>query len=65
MNVLTIIRLWLGTGTRRRGEQGAALVLEAVAIGVFGVILLLAFLPPARTLVTDIVDWVRVNTIGS
>jgi len=31
---------------------------------VVGVLLLLAFLPAARTLMTDIVDWMRQNTIG-
>jgi hypothetical protein len=66
MSVLTMVGVWLATRARARGEEerGAALVLEAMAIGVVGVLLLLAFLPPARTLVTDIVDWVRTNTIG-
>ena len=66
MNVITAVGLWLYTRTRARrdAERGAALVLEALAIGVVGVLLLLAFLPAARTLVTDIVDWVRDNTIG-
>jgi hypothetical protein len=66
MNVLTTVGLWLYTRARPVGdrERGAALVLEALAIGVVGVLLLLAFLPAARTLVTDIVDWVRDNTIG-
>ena len=67
MNVLTTVGLWLYTRARPVGdrERGAALVLEALAIGVVGVLLLLAFLPAARTLVTDIVDWVRDNTIGA
>ena len=66
MDVITTVGLWLYTRARRDGdrERGAALVLEALAIGVVGVLLLLAFLPAARTLVTDIVDWVRDNTIG-
>ena len=66
MNVITTVGLWLYTRARRDcdRERGAALVLEALAIGVVGVLLLLAFLPAARTLVTDIVDWVRDNTIG-
>ena len=66
MNVFTTVGLWLYTRRRPEGdrERGAALVLEALAIGVVGVLLLLAFLPAARTLVTDIVDWVRTNTIG-
>ena len=66
MNVITTVGLWLYTRARRDGarERGAALVPEALAIGVVGVLLLLAFLPAARTLVTDIVDWVRDNTIG-
>ena len=65
MNVITDAGLRLSSRVRRDSEQGAALVLEAMAIGVVGVLLLLAFLPAARTLVTDIVDWVRTNTIGS
>ena len=64
MNVLTTIGLWLYTRARRDGERGAALVLEALAIGVVGVLLLLAFLPAAQDLVADIVAWVRTNTIG-
>ena len=66
MNVITTVGIWLYTRARHEGERerGAALVLEALAIGVVGVLLLLAFLPAARTLVTDIVDWVRDNTIG-
>ena len=64
MNVLTTWGLWLYVRARRDNERGAAMVLEALAIGVVGVLLLLAFLPAARTLVTDIVDWVRDNTIG-
>ena len=64
MNVITTMWLWLQARARRDDERGAALVLEALAIGVVGVLLLLAFLPAARTLVTDIVDWVRTNTIG-
>lgn len=66
MNVITTVGLWLYIRARRHGERerGAAMVLEALAIGVVGVLLLLAFLPAARTLVTDIVDWVRDNTIG-
>ena len=64
MNLITTGALWLGARARRHDQRGAALVLEAMAIGVVGVLLLLAFLPPARTLVTDIVDWVRDNTIG-
>ena len=64
MNPITTVGLWL-QARARRDERGAALVLEALAIGVVAVLLLLAFLPPARTLVTDIVDWVRDNTIGS
>ena len=64
MNVITTAALWLWARVRRHDQQGAAMVLEALAIGVVGVLLLLAFLPPARTLVTDIVDWVRTNTIG-
>lgn len=68
MNVFTTVGLWLLARARHAGDQdgerGAALTLEAMAIGVVGVLLLLAFLPPARTLVTDIVDWVRANTIG-
>ena len=64
MNVLTTVGLWLYARLRRDGERGAALTLEALAIGVVGVLLLLAFLPAARALVTDIVDWVRDNTIG-
>jgi hypothetical protein len=68
MNVITTVALRLATWARGRGragdERGAAVVLEALAVGVVGVLLLLAFLPPARTLVTDIVDWVRDNTIG-
>ena len=64
MNVITTGALRLRARVRRHDQQGAALVLEALAIGVVGVLLLLAFLPPARTLVTDIVDWVRTNTIG-
>ena len=65
MTVITTVALWLYTRTGRDRERGAALVLEALAIGVVGVLLLLAFLPAARTLVTDIVDWVRDNTIGA
>ena len=64
MNVITTVGLWLHTRVRRDEARGAALVLEALAIGVVGVLLLLAFLPAARTLVTDMVDWVRDNTIG-
>ncbi|MGH8921520.1 MAG: hypothetical protein ACRD0H_24815 [Actinomycetes bacterium] len=64
MNVFTTMGLWLYARARSDDERGAALVLEALAIGVVGVLLLLAFLPAARTLVTDIVDWVRTNTIG-
>ena len=68
MNVITTVALRLAARVRGRGgagdERGAAVVLEALAVGVVGVLLLLAFLPPARTLVTDIVDWVRDNTIG-
>ncbi len=66
MNVITTGALRLRARARagRHDQRGAALVLEAMAIGVVGVLLLLAFLPPARTLVTDIVDWVRTNTIG-
>jgi uncharacterized membrane protein len=64
MNVITTVGLWLYARARRHDEAGAALVLESMAIGVVGVLLLLAFLPAARTLVTDIVDWVRTNTIG-
>ena len=65
MNVITTLGLWLEARVGRRDERGAAVVLEAMAVGVVGVLLLLAFLPPARTLVTDIVDWVRTNTIGT
>lgn len=64
MNVITMGALRVWARARRHDQRGAALVLEALAIGVVGVLLLLAFLPPARTLVTDIVDWVRDNTIG-
>lgn len=64
MNVITTGALWLWARARSQEQQGAAMVLEALAIGVVGVLLLLAFLPPARTLVTDIVEWVRDNTIG-
>ncbi len=64
MNVITTGALRLRARAGHSDERGAALVLEALAIGVVGVLLLLAFLPPARTLVTDIVDWVRTNTIG-
>lgn len=64
MNVITTIGLWL-QARARRDERGAAIVLEALAVGVVGVLLLLAFLPAARTFVTDVVDWVRDNTIGS
>ena len=64
MNVITMGALRLRARARSHDQRGAALVLEALAIGVVGVLLLLAFLPPARTLVTDIVDWVRTNTIG-
>jgi hypothetical protein len=64
MNVITTGALWFWARARRHDQRGAALVLEALAIGVVGVLLLLAFLPPARTLVTDIVEWVRDNTIG-
>jgi uncharacterized membrane protein len=64
MNVITTIGLWLHARARR-DERGAAIVLEALAVGVVGVLLLLAFLPAARTFVTDVVDWVRDNTIGS
>ena len=64
MNVFTTVGLWLAARARTTEERGAAVVLEAMAVGVVGVLLLLAFLPPAKTLVTDIVDWVRTNTIG-
>ena len=64
MNVFTTMGLWLYARARRHDERGAAVALEALAVGVVGVLLLLAFLPAARTLVTDIVDWVRDNTIG-
>lgn len=64
MNVITTGALRLWARARSQEQQGAAMVLEALAIGVVGVLLLLAFLPPARTLVTDIVEWVRDNTIG-
>lgn len=64
MNATTSMWLWLRARAERE-EKGAALVLEALAIGVVGVVLLLAFLPAARTFVTDVVDWVRDNTIGS
>lgn len=64
MNIITTMALWLDARARRDDERGAALVLEAMAIGVVGVLLLLAFLPAARALVTDIVAWVRTNTIG-
>ena len=64
MNVITRGALRLRARARSNEQRGAAMVLEALAIGVVGVLLLLAFLPPARTLVTDIVDWVRDNTIG-
>lgn len=65
MNVFTTVAIWLRARAQAGDERGAAVVLEALAVGVVGVLLLLAFLPPARTLVTDIVDWVRTNTIGS
>ena len=65
MNLITAVALWLGSRARPHEERGAALVLEAMAIGVVGVLLLLAFLPAGRTLMTDIVDWVRTNTIGA
>ena len=64
MNVFTTVAIWLRARAQAGDERGAAVVLEALAVGVVGVLLLLAFLPPARTLVTDIVDWVRTNTIG-
>jgi uncharacterized membrane protein len=64
MNLITM-GLWLYIRARRDDERGAAVVLEAMAVGVVGVLLLLAFLPAARTLVTDIVDWMRQNTIGA
>jgi hypothetical protein len=64
MNVITTGALRFWAQARRHDQRGAALVLEALAIGVVGVVLLMAFLPPARTLVTDIVEWVRDNTIG-
>ena len=64
MNVITTGALQLWARARSSEQRGAALVLEALAIGVVGVLLLLAFLPAARTLVTDIVEWVRDNTIG-
>lgn len=65
MNVITTLALLLGARARRHEERGAALVLEALAIAVVGIVLLLAMLPAARTLVTDIIAWVRTNTIGS
>lgn len=52
-------------GRVRREERGAALALEAMAIAVMGVLLLLAFLPAGRDFVVDVVAWVRENTIGS
>jgi hypothetical protein len=64
MNVITTGALRFWARAPRHDQRGAALVLEALAIGVVGVVLLMAFLPPARTLVTDIVEWVRDNTIG-
>jgi hypothetical protein len=65
MNAIITTARWLGDRADRDDERGAAMVLEAMAIGVVGVLLLLAFLPAARTLMTDIVAWVRTNTIGS
>jgi hypothetical protein len=62
--LVTTIGVWL-QARLHRDEKGAAIVLEALAVGVVGVLLLLAFLPAARTFVTDVVDWVRDNTIGS
>ena len=64
MTIITTIGLWLWARTRR-DERGGAMVLEMSAIAVVGVLLLLAFLPPARTFMTDVVDWVRGNTIAS
>ena len=64
MTAITTLGLWLQARIRRN-ERGGALVLEATAIGIIGVLLLLAFLPPARTFMTDVVQWVRDNTIGS
>ena len=64
MTAITTLGLWL-QARAQRDERGGALVLEATAIGIIGVLLLLAFLPPARTFMTDVVQWVRDNTIGS
>lgn len=61
--IITLV-LWATTRVRR-DEAGVGEVMQAVAIGVVGIILLLAFLPPARTLMGDVVTWVRTNTIGS
>ncbi len=61
--IITLV-LWV-TARVRRDEAGVGEVMQSVAIGVVGIILLLAFLPPARTLMADVVTWVRDSTIGS
>jgi hypothetical protein len=61
--IITLV-LWATTRVRR-DEAGVGEVMQSVAIGVVGIILLLAFLPPARTLMADVVTWVRDSTIGA